>query len=625
MGNPFADLIPVKGNANPFADLIPQQGITPDNVVRSLASGASFGLADEIAAAGDATFGPLVDRFTKSGTSAAPDWKARYEENLSRERGQNKAYEEQNPIADIAGKVVGGVGGAVAMLPGALTSLGPSAIANVARATGTGAGLGALQGFGEGEGTQDRLERAGIGGAIGGTLGAAARPLAAAGRSISESAVGRAIGDTFRGAGKSAQEGALERLATALQRGKVGPEDIGGKLKQFGNEAMLADTDPQLLSAALGVKVLPGQTRSIAEANLVPRDRAAGTRLVGAFEGGEAAPSTFAAGRAMEGNLSGVGQKAYGGMREAGLTTSPEMEAIMQRAPAIRETIAQIEQDAAQFGTALSPVDVMHRVKQTLNRNADAAFTSGKPVNKADVGSLANEWEAAFWQANPTAKQADTLYAQAASLPETMQAGRNFLRKGTSESATDSSAPALADLLLAANPQQVLAARTGATNAARETALEGTRPARALAQRIDESGPVQEKLVQLYGPERAAQITRQAATEGVFANTSNKLRGGSQTAEKASDAIDMMGNVQLRGTPSGVFPRATESLKALANWVRNPNEAVRNKIGELTLSPDAKVNEETLRLLAELLQGRQGGRRFGVGLSGAAGGIAGGQ
>ncbi len=608
--------------------MIPTADITPDNVVRSLASGATFGLADEFSAMMDAATHGVLGRGATGDT-----YGQRYEQNLAKERGQDKVFAEQHPYVDAAGKIAGGIGGAIATLPAAATSIGPSALGNVAKMTGIGAGLGAAQGFGEGEGTVDRLGRAALGGAVGGTLGAAARPLAAVGRSIGESAPGRLVGDYVtgpianifsQGAESTAGNAALQRLATQLQRARMTPEAAGTRLGQLGDQAMIADVNPQLLSSAVGAKVLPGETRSIAEQNLLSRDREAGNRLVGAFESGQSPPSTFQALQGMDANRRAVGEQAYGGMRQAGLAETPELEAL-KKIPDIQAAIKAVETDAANKGIALEPIDVMHRVKQQLNLNADAAFQSGKPVNKADVGDLANRWESAFWQANPQARAADTAYAQAKSLPEVMQAGRNFLRKGTTEAATDASAPALADLLMGANPQQRAAAQLGATNAARETALEGTRPARALAQRIDESAPVQSKLTELYGPEQAQKIMRQAEAEGVFANTSNKLLRGSQTAEKTSDALDSMSNVGIRATPGGgLVPRVTESLGAFTRWVRSPNEAVRNEIGRMTINPNAKENAKTLELLAALLQQRANAGRGTAGIASAAGGQAGG-
>lgn len=619
-----------------------KQGVTPDNLVRSAASGATLGFADEIAAGGDAAF-PFVKQFlAKVGVgdgkvSEAPDFSARYAENLARERGQDKAFAEQNPITDAVAKGVGGVASTVAALPAAAVSVGPSAIANVAKLTGTGAVLGGAQGFGEGEGLDNRLERAGIGSVVGGTLGAVGRPVAAVGRSIAESAPGRLVGDyvgrpitnavgsIFQKGPQiesGAESGALNRMATALQRSKADGPEIEKRLGTLGEQAMLADTDPQFLSMARTANTMPGETRTLAKALLETRDKGAPQRMIGAFEGGEPPPTSFAMQQGMEGNKVGVGQKVYGAMRSAGLQSSPEMEAIIQRAPMIRNAITQIEQDAAATGKTLDPVDVMHRVKRTLNQNADAAFMSGKPVNKADVGDLANEFETAFWNANPAAKAADTTYAQSASLPDFFNAGHALLTRGTTGKAIDASAPALADLLIGSTPVQQLTARSGATNAVRETVDNVTR-ARALARGIDEGLPLQQKIGELYSPEQARSIFQRAGAEKTFAETSNELLRGSKTAEKTAEALDF-GNAGIRVTPGSVTPRFTEHINNAINWVRAPNEAVRDKIGELALSPKTETNKRTLELLAAILQSRAGGARGTAGLASAAGGTAGG-
>lgn len=208
--------------------------------------------------------------------------------------------------------------------------------------------------------------------------------------------------------------------------------------------------------------------------------------------------------------------------------------------------------------------------------------------------------------ANPMLAQADARYAQAASLPEHFDAGRSLLSRGSSEKATETSAPALADLLARADPQQAIAARAGATNAVRETALEGTRPARALAQRIDESTPVRDKIVQLYGSRQGNDILQRAASETTFAKTSNDILRGSQTAEKAVDAIDL-GGAKVRAGPSGITSNVIERIGDLVTKMTAPNEAVRDAIGRAALNPDSAESRRLLALAAELLKRRAGG------------------
>ncbi len=648
MAGPFDDLIPSAGAAqasNPFADLIPKKSLAPGDVLRSVASGISLGSADELSAAFDATV-PIVGQtlakigLVGGGQSEAPDWKARYEENLARERGIDKRIAEDHPYVDAAAKAGGAVAGTIAALPAAAVRVGPSAIANIARLTATGGGLGAAQGFAEGEGINDRLQRAAVGGVVGGSLGALGRPVAAVGRSIAESAPGRLVGDyiarpvanavssIFQNGtaqvASGAESGALNRMATALQRSKAGAPEISNRLNTLGEQAMLADTDPQFLSMARTANTMPGETRTLSKSVLEARDMGAPQRLTGAFEGNQPPPSTYALrgeNQAFDQYKRGIGQEAYGNMRANDVAESPAMQQLKQ-VPAVKDAIAQIEADAANTGTQLSPIEMMHRVKQKLNDTADAAFASGRPINKNDVRDLASAWEGAFWQANPSAQAADTAYAKAASLPQYFDAGRSLLTRGTTEKAMDSSAPALADLLTGASGQQQIAARSGATNAVRETADNITR-ARTLARNINEGVPLQQKIGELYPTDQAQSIFRRAGAEKTFAETSNDILRGSKTADKAAEAMDF-GNAGVRVTPGGITPRFTETINSAINWVRAPNEAVRDKIGQLALSPKTAENKRTLELLASILQSRASGARGAAGIAGAAGGAAGG-
>lgn len=161
------------------------EGVTPDNVMRSLARGASLGFADELAAAGDATAGPAVDwalgkvGLGTSGTSAAPTWSERYTENLAKERAKDTSFDEAHPYVSGAAKLAGGVGGTVAaapFVPEAVTARAATLPGNIAKQAAVGAAAGGVSGFGEGEG-ENRLGNAAVGAATGGAFGAVADPV----------------------------------------------------------------------------------------------------------------------------------------------------------------------------------------------------------------------------------------------------------------------------------------------------------------------------------------------------------------------------------------------------------------------------------------------------------------
>ena len=52
----------------------------------------------------------------------------------------------------------------------------------------------------------------------------------------------------------------------------------------------------------------------------------------------------------------------------------------------------------------------MDKVKQQLNRDAEAAFNSGVGVDKAAVGRLADRFEAAFWEARSRLRELRALF-----------------------------------------------------------------------------------------------------------------------------------------------------------------------------------------------------------------------
>jgi len=103
-----------------------------DNFGRSLARGASFGLADDCCrwrchrgaccrlGAGQVGLGFVQ-------TSTAPSWSERYSQNLAAERSQDKAYGDNFPVWSGTGQAVGNVAATVPLMAAraALTATGP--------------------------------------------------------------------------------------------------------------------------------------------------------------------------------------------------------------------------------------------------------------------------------------------------------------------------------------------------------------------------------------------------------------------------------------------------------------------------------------------------------------------
>lgn len=648
--------------------------ISADNVVRSLANGATLGYADRIAAGVDAAVGPALNAgMQKLGlgpsiTSQADTLGQRYDENLAREQGQSKDFATAHPNVDLGAKVTGGVAGTVATLPAALmrpvAGIGPiSRIGgNMLKSGAVGAGIGGVAGSSEGNTLEERGQNALSGMRIGGGFGVAAPVAGAVGRAAMETAPGRYVSEqivspairTVANAlspavpkslsaaaadggnlppsalnaladrtGNVAQEGAAQRLATAIQRSGKPAEYWQQQIDKRGAEAVLADLDPQFLNMAVGVKTLPGDTKSVAENVLKPRDRETGKRLVQAAEGSEPPPTDYAlrgTGQAFDQNARAVGSEAYGKMTEAGLKQTPELMALYGN-PAIKSAMDTVlaAVKTAKEGRAgappTSPVEIMHMVKQEID-GLGFDKMSGRPLStQQQWRDLSTAFVQTFKKANPAAAEADAKYRVAKSLPEYYDAGNALFTKGIGEKAREASAPALEDLIgKAVDANQPLAARSGATNALRANTQTLT-GARGAARTIDQSGDIRDKLVQLYGPQHAAKIMQQAETEGVFANTSNRLLGGPHTADDLVSAGSMGGGISLRATDKNLQARAIEHLGDIINRVVNPNEAVRNAMGRTLINTDASSNKNALRRAGEIIQSRRGGNALAPGLS----------
>jgi hypothetical protein len=134
---------------------------------RSAANMAGLGFMDEIGAAVDS-----------AGSKIFP-WRTpkTYDEALTEGRADDKRIAEEHPVANIAGMGAGAIGLGTGIVraglspTAAVANRGGGLLATSLASAAEGGTLGAAQGFGEGEGIDDRLEKAKSGGAWGTAIG----------------------------------------------------------------------------------------------------------------------------------------------------------------------------------------------------------------------------------------------------------------------------------------------------------------------------------------------------------------------------------------------------------------------------------------------------------------------
>ena len=145
---------PEDGNRDTFMGKI-------DTVARGAADLASFGLADEIAAGGDALFNPIFG--TGNEGESIGD---RYSKNLESQRATDQADEQGRFGYRLGGQIVGGVGGGVAIAKGGLSLAANAAqsgkgwMARLLGGSADGAIAAGAYGAGSGEGIADRAGKA---------------------------------------------------------------------------------------------------------------------------------------------------------------------------------------------------------------------------------------------------------------------------------------------------------------------------------------------------------------------------------------------------------------------------------------------------------------------------------
>jgi hypothetical protein len=219
----------------------PDRGILGgiNNVVGGVADavtqGATLGFADEIGAGGRA----LVRGATNLIQGKDADLGGTYDRALADIRGRETQFAEEHPVAATTGNVAGGLLGFRPRVLGPGAVAAAPAVKSIPRtlgtATATGAGMGALGGFGAGEGgLENRIASAGTGATVGGLLGAG---LPAAGMAASK-VLG--VGANLLGL-RDPKKVALDNLGRALGRDEVTPTAVQDTLNATAKPMAIVD------------------------------------------------------------------------------------------------------------------------------------------------------------------------------------------------------------------------------------------------------------------------------------------------------------------------------------------------------------------------------------------------
>lgn len=553
-----------------------------DNTMRSLGRGV-LGIGsylDEADAAFNATLAPLVDPMLPDSFQKLPqeNWSDRYNAALDIQRGKDKAFDDQHPIASTALQVAGGVGSGGALLKAA-PAIGNYALGNTGATTGArllsggvaGGGTGVVQGFGAGEGDATARAKQGIKeGVIGIGAGMAAVPLAAGANKLASSLTRRILGESNDALSTMTEQGrryVVDELSDPSKMGKY-----RDSLGELGPEAMLADVSPEWLGVARGAAARPG-TRGLVVDPMNERSSLANTRLrtdVTENLGPDPIPSrvdrSIAADQGIVGRQYGPAFRERQNFDFTPITDALDDDIQRLRGPAqralqnVRAMLNVNGQDLVTTDPAIA-FQTRQAIDGLLTTEADpkviSALTEARQM--IDDGLRASV---------PRIKEIDANYSELARQREALGEGRSIMNNGATAMRPIELDEALRQGAL---PQGESIGPSGVPLRMQQSALGelyraiGTEAndLNALRKTVRGEGDWnRDKLGMLFGQDRADNVLGAIDRENIFADTANRVTRGSDTAmgrrfteflDEVSKGQEIPSDATLTGTAGRLF------------------------------------------------------------------------
>lgn len=537
-----------------------------DSVVRGAADTLTFGLADELAAAGDAALNPIFGTGKAGGS-----FSERYAANKARENATDEADAENRGGYRIAGQLAGGVTGGVG-----LAKAGLSATANAVNAGKTlpgviaasakeGAILGGLSGAGAGEGVEGRAQGAAQGIATGAVVGALAPPVISGVSKVAgalsaplmarlrpDEYANSAIGEGLKRAGMSADD-----IAASLAAARADGQEVFTAADAMGNAGQ------RMLSTV--VRNPNDQRQAVVEA-LLGRQMDQGRRVAGALQD---ASGTVLTAKQFEDMA--LKQRATDAARNyapvavdttaidispavalANRSISPVADNLANAAGAvptdlvarrgiesgeaairdpIREAIKTARSYLAADTLTVTNVEKAFRAKTNIDQMIASAVEKGRGAEAQALGPVRDALDAALAQTSPKYAAARDAYSAASRPIDALNAGREMASPRARSQDSISSFGALD------RPAQN-AARVGyfdpMISRAESAAGSMTDSARPFL-----SNSMRQELPVFAADGQAPILGRRLGREAQMSETAKASMGGSKTADNLADAAEM--------------------------------------------------------------------------------------
>lgn len=541
-----------------------------DDIARSLASGASFGLADEFAA--------FMSDLTGIGGQAEGD----YSEKLAAERARDEAIPG---YVKVPGETAGAVGASIAAAPATGAALATKGIAQLpawAKAAGIGGVTGGLFGFGTSEGgTEERAKGAATGAAIGTAAGAATYPIIRGAEKLA-GGVSRAVRERF-----NPESGARRAIAKAIGQDEMTPAKVAARLRQLGPQATVADAGGEnLLGVTRGATGMPGPAKNRASMVLSQRAEREGERIGKAL--GKLKPKDYFAAEdqfveRLRSRAAPLYEEAYKKYQQI---ASKEVDRVLDTPAgrkALGRAVQKMQNDMTLVGKAdpeltaalreavdLGKSDIvtgrgvarglklrtLDYVKRSLDDMIGAAQKGGERDEARILVGLKNkllgELDEATGGVNSVYAKARKFYSDDIQVLDALEKGREFLRQDREIIRRE-----LGKLSDSAKE----AYRSGAVRSLMDRVM-GTADQASAARRIFGNSLLRGKIRELFPDEKAFNgFARTMIAEGQFAKTKNAILSGSRTTPMAEEVKGLRSTLGNLGAVMGSdIPMAGHAL-----------------------------------------------------------------
>jgi hypothetical protein len=522
-----------------------------DTFMRGAADTLSFGLADEIAAGGDALFNPIFGTGQDGGSLSE-----RYASNLDAQRGIDAADAENRGGYRLGGQLAGGVTGGVGLarngLSFATNAAGRGAsLARLSGASGVdGLLMGGAQGFGSGEGVEGRLYNAGLGAVTGAALGSVTPAAVAGGSKVVKSAVAPFVApfmpDTY----------AQDAVALALRRSGRTPEQIRDVMTAAVDDGQgvynLADamghTGQRLMST---VARNPHDARQQVAEALLRRQAGQADRLSNALAEGFDATDTAAQRAARLTDARGAeANRLYGAARrDAGaVNVTPVIEAIDETlSPGVNSIVNprdRIANDSIEGALSrvrsmitdgrsnVTDFNTLFRTKLDLDDMIQRAEGQGAGNRAHYLSDIQRRIDQALAEASPS-------YAQARDAFSTASRQIDAVGSGTAAASGRRRAEDTIGDFATMSPEEQAAFRAGYVDPLIARVEGGATGPMTNKARVLTTPKFEQEFQQFAAPGRAEQLGHRIGREQRMFETNQAALGGSKTADNLADASDL--------------------------------------------------------------------------------------